>query len=166
MEFLAWRMPVIILQKQYAFGRLNIKIFSLFCSLYWRKWENSFCVCMCDGATKKNWAILRNCGWQSTFVQFSKYFTHFGCANRLQTSSLSLRPSRNFSRLLKLVKILHVINGNTLIYYKLKRKFRNAQLWYIIQCHPHEARKFFHWLHPCLEIFYSIQLSHRQFNSA
>jgi hypothetical protein len=76
MDFLAWKMLVIILHKQNAVNGLNIKIASLFCTLYVHYETISSGVAFCDGIAKKQQAILRSSEWQFTFLEFSKYFTH------------------------------------------------------------------------------------------
>jgi hypothetical protein len=70
-------------------------------------------------------------------------------------SSLSLQPAKNFFRLLNCSEYFTSSLETPFFYQKLKRKFCSTALWYIIHCHPHEARKFFHWLHPFLEVFYT-----------
>jgi hypothetical protein len=91
MEFLARKMVVIILHKQYA--RLDIKIASLFCPLQLHEWENTFCIC----------TMWRDCEeQQSNFDEFwvAVYsFRIFLCADGSQNFLLPLQTSRNFIRL-------------------------------------------------------------------
>jgi len=150
MEFLTWKMLVIALHKQYAFERLNIKIGALYCPLHLHKWENSWCLCIvwrdCEelGIFKKFWLLIY------IFGIFKVFHPLLVCQQGTKFFIISA-TCQEFLQIDKLVRILHIIIGNTLFYQKLQRKFCSTPLF---QCHQHEARKFFHWFHPFLDILY------------
>jgi hypothetical protein len=85
---------------------------------------------LCEGISKNNRAIWMSSEWQYTVLEFSK----LSISGVLMGYKILcfFANFQEFHQTDKLVKTLTIINENTLIYQKLKKKLYTTPPWYII----------------------------------